>query len=168
MLRFRFFVALGAGASTLLAWKKLYVPAELIGIGTAVFIALALVTHVAWNISRRGGVALFGFMVMVDGAYLAAVAYATGGSLSPARYLIVLELLTVSLLASHRTGMKLAMWHSLLLLVTYYAQKGHLLHDFASGGLGTPFQQLIVFTAIFWFVAIATSSFSAVNDGLNS
>jgi diguanylate cyclase (GGDEF)-like protein len=56
------------------------------------------------------------------------------------------------------------MWHSLLLLVTYYAQKGHVLHDFSKGGLGTPFQQLIVFTAIFWFVAIATSSFSAVNE----
>jgi two-component system cell cycle response regulator len=164
MLRFRILVVLGVGAATALAWKQLYVPAQLIGAGTAAFVLLALVTHAAWNFSRRGGVALFGFMVMVDGAYLAAVAYATGGSLSPARYLIVLELLTVSLLASHRTGMKLAMWHSLLLLVTYYAQKGHVLHDFSKGGLGTPFQQLIVFTAIFWFVAIATSSFSAVNE----
>jgi diguanylate cyclase (GGDEF)-like protein len=56
------------------------------------------------------------------------------------------------------------MWHSLLLLVTYYAQKGGQLEPFAEGALGTPFQQLIAFTAIFWFAAIATASFSAVNE----
>ena len=77
MLRFRIFVALGVGASTLLAWKHLYVPAELIGAGTAAFLVLSVLTHTAWNVSRRGGVALFGFMVMVDGAYLAAVAETT-------------------------------------------------------------------------------------------
>lgn len=164
MLGFRVLVALGVGLSVLLAWKRLYVPAEVLGMATGGFLVLATLTHLAWKVSRRGGVALFGFMLMVDGAFLAWTAYATGGSISPVRYLIVLELLTVSLLASHRTGMKLAMWHSLLLLVTYYAQKGHVLHDFSKGGLGTPFQQLIVFTAIFWFVAIATSSFSAVNE----
>jgi two-component system, cell cycle response regulator len=164
MLGFRALVAVGVGLSILLASDRLYVPAQVLGLATGGFLVLALITHGAWQISRRGGAALFGFMVMVDGAFLAWTAYATGGSISPVRYLIVLELLTVSLLASHRTGMKLAMWHSLLLLCTYYAQKGHVLHGFTKGGLGTPFQQLIAFTAIFWFVAIATSSFSAVNE----
>jgi two-component system, cell cycle response regulator len=164
MLGFRCLVALGVGLSVLLAWHRLYVPAAELAAATGGFLVMATLTHLAWKVSRRGGVALFGFMLMIDGAFLAWTAYATGGSISPVRYLIVLELLTVSLLASHRTGMKLAMWHSLLLLVTYYAQKGHVLHDFSKGGLGTPFQQLIVFTAIFWFVAIATSSFSAVNE----
>lgn len=165
MLGFRALVALGVGLATLMAaGSHLYVPGLQVAGATVGYLLLALVTHAAWRISRRGGTALFGFMLMIDGAFLAWTAYATGGSISPVRYLIVLELLTVSLLASHRTGMKLAMWHSLLLLVVYYAQKGHVLHDFVKGGIGTPFEQLIAFTAIFWFVSIATSSFSAVNE----
>jgi diguanylate cyclase (GGDEF)-like protein len=167
MLGFRFLVAMGVGLSALLASHRLYSPAASIAAATGVFLLLAVLSHAAWKISRRGGVALFGGMLMVDGVFLAWTAYSTGGAVSPVRYLIVLELLTVSLLASHRTGMKLAMWHSLLLLVVYYAQKGGQLHKFDphhATGIGTPFQQLIAFTAIFWFVAIATSSFSAVNE----
>src|SRR5829696_9155092 len=164
MLGFRALVAIGVGLSTVLAAGDLLAPAKLIGLATAGFVVLAVLSHVVWQISRRGGAAVFGGMLMIDGAYLAWTAYATGGAVSPVRFLIVLELLTVALLASHRTGMKLAMWHSLLLLVTYYAQKGGQLRPFAEGALGTPFQQLIAFTAIFWFAAIATASFSAVNE----
>ena len=164
MLGFRALVALGVGLSTLFARDELLAPARYIGLATAGFVVLAVLSHLVWQISRRGGTAVFGGMLMVDGAYLAWTAYATGGAVSPVRYLIVLELLTVALLASHRTGMKLAMWHSLLLLVIYYAQKGGQLEPFTDNGIGTPFQQLIAFTAIFWFVAIATASFSAVNE----
>ena len=164
MLGFRALVALGVGLSALLAGDRLEVPGRSIVAAVGGFLLLAVLSHLVWQISRRGGTAVFGGMLMVDGVFLAWTAYATGGAVSPVRYLIVLELLTVSLLASHRTGMKLAMWHSLLLLVIYYAQKGGQLHPFSSGALGTPFQQLIAFTAIFWFVAIATASFSAVNE----
>src|SRR3954451_24235471 len=83
MLGSRSLVALGVGLSTLLAWDRLYVPAQVIGMATGGFLLLSLVTHGAWKISRRGGTALFGFMVMVDGAFLAWTAYATGGSISP-------------------------------------------------------------------------------------
>ena len=164
MLGFRALVAIGVGLSTLAAADELLASAKWIGLATAGFVVLAVLSHLVWQISRRGGTAVFGGMLMVDGAYLAWTAYATGGAVSPVRYLIVLELLTVALLASHRTGMKLAMWHSLLPLVIYYAQKGGQLEPFSDNGIGTPFQQLIAFTAIFWFVAIATASFSAVNE----
>ena len=164
MLGFRMLVALGVVLSALLAGEHRFAPLAAIGAATGAFLVLAVLSHLVWQISRRGGTAVFGGMLMVDGIFLAWTAYATGGAVSPVRYLIVLELLTVALLASHRTGMKLAMWHSLLLLVIYYAQKGGQLEPFSGSGLGTPFQQLIAFTAIFWFVAIATASFSAVNE----
>ena len=94
---------------------------------TAVYLALSGLSHLAWRVSRRGGLALFGAMLMIDGVYLAWTSYATGGVVSPLRFVIVLHLVTVALLASYRTGMKLAMWHSLLLLVVYYAQEAQLL-----------------------------------------
>ena len=53
--------------------------------------------------------------------------YATGGTQSPLRFLIYLHLVAVSLLASYRTGLKIALWDSLLLFVVIYAQAAGLL-----------------------------------------
>jgi diguanylate cyclase (GGDEF)-like protein len=134
---------------------------------TVTFMALSLGAHLAWRVSRGAGLALFTGMLIVDGIYLAWTAYATGGGASPIRYLIILHIITVALLASYRTGMKMALWHSLLLLVVYYAREGGVLDPLEpddAPGAGTPFEQLIVFSAVLWFVAIATSAFSAVNE----
>ncbi|CAA9538406.1 MAG: hypothetical protein AVDCRST_MAG85-4353, partial [uncultured Solirubrobacteraceae bacterium] len=93
--------------------------------------------------------------------------YVTGGSGSPVRYLIVLHLIAVALLASYRTGMKLALWHSLLLLVVYYGQDAELLRPLDEDttlGIGSAFEQLLAFSAVFWLVAVVTSSFSAINE----
>src|SRR5439155_610987 len=80
-------------------------------------------------------------------------------------FLILLHLISVALLASFRTGLQLALWHSLLLLVVHYAQQSRLLEPLpAAAGVGTPFQQLLAFSAVFWFVALVTASFSAVNE----
>ena len=167
MQGFRFMLAVVVGIVAALSIGSLETSAAELGVLTGVYLALSLLTHVAWRASRRGGLALFGFMLMVDGAYLAWVSYATGGAASPLRYLILVHIIAVALLASDRTGMKLACWHSLLLLVVYYAQQAEVLRPLseeAGAGIGTPFQQLVGFSAVFWFVAIATAAFSAVNE----
>ena len=167
MQAFRFMLAAVVGIVAWLSRGSLETSAATLGALTGAYLALSLVTHAAWRLSRRGGLALFGVMLMVDGAYLAWVSYATGGAASPLRYLILLHLIAVALLASYRTGMKLACWHSLLLLVVYYAQEAEVLRPLSEedgAGIGTPFQQLVGFSAAFWFVAIATASFSAVNE----
>ena len=104
-------------------------------------------------------------MLLVDGAFLAAAMYATGGTESPLRFLVYLHLVAVSLLASYRTGLKIALWHSLLVLVVLYAQAAALLPPVdvqpgvpAVGGL-----PVISITA-FWLFALATSLFSALNE----
>ena len=106
--------------------------------------------------------AAFSSLLIVDGVYLAWTSWATGGSSSPVRYLVILHLIAVALLASHRTGMKLALWHSLLLLVVRYAQQADLLDS--PPGDKASFEQLLAFSVVFWFVAIVTASFSAVNE----
>ena len=167
MQGFRFVLAAVVGVVAALSQGSLETSALELGALTGAYLVLSLVTHVAWRVSRRGGLALFGFMLMVDGAYLAWVSYATGGAASPLRYLILLHIIAVALLASYRTGMKLACWHSLLLLVVYYAQQAEILRPLSEddgAGIGTPFQQLVGFSAVFWFVAIATTSFSALNE----
>ena len=73
---------------------------------------------------NRRGLWLFGSLLMLDGLYLAWASYMTGGSNGPLRYLILVHLGAVTLLASYRTGVKMALWHSLLLLCVFYARAG--------------------------------------------
>ena len=156
-------VALVAGLSP----EALDAGPEALAVVTFVYMGLALGAHLAWHTARRAGVTLFTGMLIADGLYLAWTAYATGSGGSPLRYLIILHIIAVALLASYRTGMKMALWHSLLLLVVYYGQEGGLLAPLEpedAPGAGTPFEQLIAFSAVLWFVAIATAAFSAVNE----
>ena len=104
----------------------------------------------------RGGLFIFTAMLLGDGVYLAWTSYATGSGASPLRYLIILHIIAVALLASYRTGLKMALWHSLLLLVVYYAQEGGLLQPLdprdapASARRSSSWSS---FSAVLWFVA---------------
>ena len=92
--------------------------------------------------------------------------YATGGTHSPMRFLIYLHLVAVSLLASYRTGLKIALWHSLLLFVVLYAQAAMLLPPVDTApGEAVAFDSLPVLNVTaFWLFALATSLFSAMNE----
>lgn len=130
------------------------------------YVTVSLLTDVMWRYSRRGGVVLFGASLIFDGLFLAWIAYGTGGDVSPIRYVIMLHLIAVALLASYRTGLKLALWHSLLLFVVFYAGQAEILEPLqdTSSLPGTDLQRLSAFVIVFWLVTIATSSFSAVNE----
>jgi len=154
----------------LVAWlsrDQLQASAGALALVMAVYLVMSVAAHVAWRASRRGGLIVFTAMLLADGAFLAWTSYATGSGASPLRYLIILHIIAVALLASYRTGLKMALWHSLLLLVVYYAQAGGLLQPLDPRDaplFGSPMEQLIAFSAVLWFVAIATSTFSAVNE----
>jgi diguanylate cyclase (GGDEF)-like protein len=133
--------------------------------GTTAFVVLSLSGEIVWRAFRSRGLLLFGGMLIVDGAYLAWVTSVTGAGASPLRHLVILHLIAVALLASYRTGLKLAMWHSLLLLLVFD------LHERSGaatagdpGAPGTTFQQMLTFIAVFWLVVLSTATFSAVNE----
>src|SRR3954454_17532942 len=162
---FRVAVIAAVAAVTFAFPDALVVDRLVIAASTAAYVVLAGLGQLAWRLSERVGMLLFGALLMADGVYLAWTSYGTGGFASPIRYLILLHLITVALLASFRTGLKLALWHSLLLLVVHYAQQaGQLKAMPGVEGVGTPFQQLLAFSAVFWFVALATATFSAINE----
>ncbi len=118
-------------------------PLALLAVVTAGWLGLSAAAAVAWRVShsRRLGVALLSLLLLPDGLYLAWATYGTGGVASPLRALILLHLVAVTLLASFRTGMKLALWHSLLLLSAFHAQDAGLRAlggrplDLVAGGL---------------------------------
>ena len=96
-------------------------------ITTLVYAGIVLVGEGLSRILRERVVLLFSVLLMIDGLWLAWASYVTGSLSSPVRYLVLLHLGAVALLASYRTGLKLALWHSLLLLVVYYGQQAELL-----------------------------------------
>jgi hypothetical protein len=63
-------------------------------------------------VSKARGLTIVSTLLLVDGLYLAWVMYATGATQSPLRFLVYLHLIGVTLLASYRTGLKIALWHS--------------------------------------------------------
>ena len=159
---FRLVLAAVVGLITVLNAGALNVEAQLIAAAIGGYLAISLAVHGLWRLVKRGGLGVFGALLIADGVFLAGASYATGAAESPVRYLIILHLIAVALLASHRTGMKLALWHSMLLLVVHYLVQGDLLNP--AHGEDTSFATLLSFSAVFWFVAIVTASFSAVNE----
>ncbi|HEX2028878.1 MAG TPA: sensor domain-containing diguanylate cyclase [Nitriliruptorales bacterium] len=134
---------------------------------TAGYLLITVTAEAFWRLSSQRGLGVFSAMLLVDGLYLQWVAFDSGGVASPFHYLSLLHVGAVSLLASYRTGMKLALWHSLLLIVGFHAQVAGVLHpgvDKQSGWSGSDFKAMIAFVVAFWLTAIATSLFSAVNE----
>ncbi len=105
-------------------------------------------------------------MLLLDGVYLAFAMYATGGTQSPIRFLVYLQLVAVSLLASYRTGLKMALWDSLLFFVILYAQAASLVPPVeVVAGVAPELDKLPVLNVTaFWLFALATSVFSAINE----
>jgi two-component system, cell cycle response regulator len=168
MLGFRVAVAIGVVLSISFADDHLFVPKQTIGLATAAFVVVAFLSQAAWQLSGRRGATLFGALLIIDGIFLSWASYATGGAASPVRSLILIEVVAVSLLASYRTGIKLAMWQSILLVAFYYARKGGILEPLDAAHhtvlIGTDWQQAMVFILVIWALAISTATFSAINE----
>ena len=137
---------------------------------TVIFVIAAIVNDFARRILHRRGLPLISAMLLMDGIYLAWVTFATGGPTSPLRFVVYLHLIAVTLLASYRTGLKIALWHSLMFFVAFYAQLAGWVDPFVpiQGTVeqaAASFNRLSVLNVIaFWFVAIGTAAFSAINE----
>ncbi len=132
--------------------------------GTLLYAGFVLIAELAARSLKERAVALFSGLLMVDGLWLASTWYLTGQQGSPVQYLILLHLGAVSLLASYRTGLKLAMWHSLLLYAVYNGARPGLFEAAAAEGNGSKGERLGVFIVVLWLVAISTSALSAINE----
>ena len=142
------------------------VPFVALAAGSAAYVGLALVGEWLRRIAGRRGFAVLSLVLLIDGVYLAVAMYATGGTESSLRFLVFLHLVAVSLLASYRTGLKVALWHSLLLFVVLYAQAAQLVPPVdVLPGIGIEFDRMPVLNVTsFWLFALATSAFSAMNE----
>lgn len=137
---------------------------------TALYGLATGLTELVRRYLKGRGLPLIAGMLLVDGVYLAYATFISGGPQSPLRFLVYMHLIAVTLLASYRTGLKIALWHSLMLFVTFYAKLAGWLHDQApvSGSAeaaSAEFNRMSLFNIMaFWIVAVGTSVFSAMNE----
>lgn len=136
-------------------------------VGTALYLLLAALAE--WLRRHTGGRGLWSIngMLLADGIYLAWVAYLTGGTTSPLRFLVYVHIVAVSLLASYRTGLKLALWHTLVFFVALYAQAGGLVDVRETGPWALPgrtgFGSLAMLNVMaLWGMALGTAVFSSL------
>ena len=125
-------------------------------------------TEALRRLGKARGLYVVAGMLLVDGVYLAGTMYATGFAQSPLRFLLYLHLIAVTLLASYRTGLKIALWHSLLFFVVFHLQLAGVLVPQGvelTGDVGALTYRPSVFNVMaFWLVALGTAVFSSVNE----
>jgi diguanylate cyclase (GGDEF)-like protein len=121
-----------------MAGDQLLVSGPAIAIGTALYLLAQLSMDLLWRFSRNRQLRLFGALLVCDGIFLGWIAYAAADVPVPLRYLILVHLIVVALLASYRTGIRLAVWDSL--------------------------RDLLGFVWLFWLVVLATATFSSINE----
>ena len=132
-----------------------------------IFLALSVEGLRRWSGGR--GLFLISVMLLVDGIYLAWSMYASGGAQSPLRILLFVHLIAVTLLASYRTGLKIALWHSLLLFVGFYSQLAGFIErigtEWGGADVTSDFYRMSVYNVTaFWVVAMGTAVCSALNE----
>jgi diguanylate cyclase (GGDEF)-like protein len=139
---------------------------QALALASAGYLALCTLGETVRRLAPRRSLVVLSLTLLLDGVYLAMATYVTGGTQSPMRFLIYLHLVAASLLASYRTGLKVALWHSLLLFVVLYAQAARLLPAVdVSPGVAIEFDRMPVLNVTsFWLFALATSVFSAMNE----
>jgi diguanylate cyclase (GGDEF)-like protein len=128
-----------------------------------VLLAVGLVLHRLSALGRRWAVAAITVPVILDAVHLGWALYVAGGISGPVVYVIVLHVICVTLLGSFRTGLKLALWHSLVVMSVLKAVDTALLpaHDVVQGFDALSYG---VFLVAVWVTAVMTSGLGAVNE----
>ncbi|MGZ4114054.1 MAG: diguanylate cyclase [Actinomycetota bacterium] len=134
------------------------------------FVGVSALLEMLRRATGRRGLAVIAAELLLDATYLSWVAYASGGAASPLRFLVYAHLVAVTLIASYRTGVKLAAWYSLLFLTTLYAEATGILplRELIPAwlpGRGDAFMVPASLVLLgLWLVTLVTAALSALNE----
>ncbi|MBM7807358.1 diguanylate cyclase (GGDEF)-like protein [Geodermatophilus bullaregiensis] len=138
-------------------------PVEYLVLPGVALLAFGLLLQKLSGRGRRWAVLAITVPVILDAVHLGWALYVTGGIGSPVVYVIVLHVLAVSLLSSFRSGLKLALWHSLVVMcVLEGVTTGSL--PARAGVEGFDAVTYSVFLTVVWVTAVTTAVLGAVNE----
>ncbi|HUR18396.1 MAG TPA: GGDEF domain-containing protein [Acidimicrobiales bacterium] len=156
------------GLTLAVSAAALLVPRSLGGRPGSSLLALSVVYGGATGgiemVRRHGGLHNATFvngLVLLDGLYLATVMSFTGGPQSPLSFLVLVHVIAVTLLLSFRSGLKIALWHALLLFTLSWLQRAGVVAELSSDGRD---QAAVVRALALLAVAISAAWFSSLNE----
>ncbi|MDQ3877979.1 MAG: sensor domain-containing diguanylate cyclase, partial [Actinomycetota bacterium] len=132
-------------------------------VGSSLYLTLVIGAQLARWMSR-GRIATrqtAGMMLIADGLFIGWATFATGDAISPLRFMVYLHLIAVTLLASYRTGVKVALWDSLVIYAGYWALSNGF---FGPERIDPQLNRMWMFMGAFWLVVAATALFSSINE----
>ncbi|MDP9302522.1 MAG: GAF domain-containing sensor histidine kinase [Actinomycetota bacterium] len=139
------------------------VPIGRIVVATVGYLAVSLGPF-ALRRDRRVALPLMNGALLLDGIYLAAVVAFTGGAVSPLLFLVYVHVVAVTLLCSYRTGLKIALWHTMLFLLVVGSMDAGIIEG-STLGAGS---DLGVATALavtgLWLLALGTATAAAASE----
>ena len=146
-------------------WQSIStVPSAWIVLSTVAYVGLSSMFIAIVRRGRRIALPALQGGLLLDGIYLASMIAVTGGGSSPLRLLLGVHVVGVTLTCSYRTGLKLALWNTLLFLLAEQAVQGELLPGaptFNPAGAGADAALTIVGL---WLLALGTAAFSAASE----
>jgi signal transduction histidine kinase len=101
--------------------------------------------------------------LLLDGIFLAATVAITGGAFSPLSLLLGVHVVGVTLACSYRTGLKLALWNTLLFLWVVQAIDAELVPGAATGAHGAAIYTALTVLGL-WLLALGAAGFSAAGE----
>jgi signal transduction histidine kinase len=115
--------------------------------------------------SRRLVLPLFRGMLLLDGVFLAGVVSLSGGAASHLRFLALGHVVAVILLFSYRSGLKIALWHTLLFLLVVYSTSFAPLGSDDGVALTPAAERTAMLTIVgLWLAAIGTATLAALSE----
>jgi signal transduction histidine kinase len=97
---------------------------------------------------------------LLDGLFLGTAVAVTGGATSPLRYLAFAHVMAVTLLLSYRSGLKLALWHTMLYLLVASSEPSGLVGASRSIPSGTVTGTI----AGLWATTLGAATFGALSE----
>ncbi len=132
-------------------------------VGAGLVLGLSLAMQPLVRLGRRQALWTIGAALMADGVYLAAAFLMLGDFAGPVGYVLMLHAIAVTLLTSFRTGLKVVLWHSIVLLVAIEAEMSGLVEGPLTG---EPFSthEFAGLLGMLWIAALGTATFAAANE----
>jgi len=134
---------------------------------TLVYAGIAAVAESLGHVSGGRSVGVRRGMLLVDSAFVAIVMTPGGGPNSQLVFLFYVHLIAVTLLGSHRSGLRIALWDSLLFVLIYTFSLDSAIGRLLGANVDRvrPAGHAVVLSIIaFWVVALCTAVFSWVNE----
>ncbi|WP_336920892.1 GGDEF domain-containing protein [Aquipuribacter sp. SD81] len=136
---------------------ELAVPALVLG-------ALGLCTVPLLRLGRAVALAGLALGLLLDGAYLGWAFLLLGDLEGPVGYVVLVHGVAVTLLLSFRTGLKLVLWHSMVLVLAVQAAASGLVVGTGTPPGPFPLGDVTLLLALLWAGVLGTSTFAAVNE----